>query len=253
MKLKDIMETVYGDSGFTVEGVLNSEEVSLLVNEITSQWLDRILQIAPEAHAAFSAAGLGNYHTFAHLVDHKELWPKIHRILPQSAVKKFRDTGLFRILEEVFGQIEISREENVGWEEVYWRIVRPHESDDVAPLHADAWFWVLGCGDMPTGKDRIKVWLPIITEPGANNLLLVPGSHRKEWNHSSEIRDGMIKPVWGDNPDLSKPIMADCKSGDAVIFHDKLIHGGQVNRGEKTRISLEFTIFVDSEIIGANV
>ena len=37
-----------------------------------------------------------------------------------------------------------------------------------------------------------------------------------------------------------------CKPGTVIIFNDKLLHGGVVNEGSETRVSMEFTMFVDS-------
>ena len=32
--------------------------------------------------------------------------------------------------------------------------------------------------------------------------------------------------------------------GDAILFHDRMLHAGSINHGKKTRISLEFTLII---------
>ena len=92
----------------------------------------------------------------------------------------------------------LSDEDNLGWPNIYWRLVRPKEKGDVGPLHRDSWFWELN-DDFPTPEYdfyRLKVWLPIFTEIGLNGLLLEPFSQKRvdiKW--SGEKRHGINKPT----------------------------------------------------------
>ena len=38
-----------------------------------------------------------------------------------------------------------------------------------------------------------------------------------------------------------------CDPGTVIIFNDKLLHGGVVNEGLQTRVSMEFTMFVNNK------
>ena len=116
----------------------------------------------------------------------------------------------------------------------------------MTPLHADAWFWELGHGATPAGAARVKVWLAIVTEPGLSGLRIVSGSHRREWRFHGEHRHGFVKPQIDEDENELNPQLVPMSPGDAIVFNDRLLHGGAVNQGQKTRVSLEFTMFVKS-------
>ena len=71
-------------------------------------------------------------------------------------------------LKSFFGEISISDEENLGYGNIYWRLVRPNEFSDIGPIHRDSWFWELN-KNFPRPNfpfQRIKVWIAIETEAG---------------------------------------------------------------------------------------
>ena len=78
------------------------------------------------------------YYEASHLLDHVSIWPKKVRILLQNAVSEIRKVNFIGQLEDYFGPFGIFDEDNVGREEIYWRLVRPNDKNDVGPLHADA-------------------------------------------------------------------------------------------------------------------
>lgn len=184
------------------------------------------------------------YHELANRLDHGSVWLKSARVLPQAAIDKIRKMSLFKKLESVYGKFDMADEENVGREGIYWRLVRPNEPADIGPLHADAWFWALGHGITPPGFRRVKVWVAIYCEPGKSGLRIVPNSHQKRWPYWSEERHGFMKPCF-DEAMVDLPIkLAMTAPGKAIVFSDLLLHGGAVNTGYRTRVSVEFTMFV---------
>lgn len=239
--LRDILN---GPEGFTADFGLQPDEYNRVKQLIESQWLDRIRQCAPDVADRFSAVGIGCYHHLQDLVDHRSLWPKAARILPPGAVEQIRQMSLLQLLETEFGEFTITDEEELQCENIYWRIVRPNEPSDVGPLHADSWYWDLGHGNIPSGFERVKVWIAVVCEPSRNGLQVVPGSHLRNYRYHSEQRDGIVKPRIDEDVAALHPRPLATSPGAAVIFHDRLLHGGVVNRGSLTRISLEFTMFV---------
>jgi len=186
--LDNICESkITGADGFFLGVKLTKTELETIRMLIKKQWLERIDQQYPDLTHKFNDLGMERYHELSHSLDHSALWPKCARILPKSAVKIIRTMSLFTKLESFYGHFMLSDEENVGWEEMYWRLVRPNELSDVGPLHADAWFWALGHGCTPPNTVRIKVWIAIYCETGKNGLKLVPGSHNKEWRFHGEL------------------------------------------------------------------
>ena len=205
---------------------------------------DSLKTIAPEHVKRFEGCGIERYHEASHLIDHGSVWPKKVRILPQNAVSEIRKMSFVNKLEDYFGSFEISDEDNVGREEIYWRLVRPNEKNDVGPLHADSWFWGLGHGTTPNNMVRVKVWIGIYVEPGLNGFVYVPESHLKNWPYHAVLKDGFKKPKIDVDEGSLNPLLFKSKPGDTIIFHDKLLHGGALGKGNRTRVSLEFTMFV---------
>jgi len=189
---------------------------------------------------------MDRYHELSCLIDHKNAWPKLHRILEPNAVREIRKLPAMAKIEQEFGRFTISDEENLGWENIYWRLVRPNSASDVGPMHADRWFWDLGHGITPPNTKRVKVWIAIFCEKGQAGFRLVPGSHRKEWPHHGEHRDGFVKPQIDVSDDQLDIKMFDSEPGDAIVFNDQLLHGGAIG-GALSRVSLEFTLFVQND------
>ena len=211
---------------------------------IRNQWLERIKSTSPEHLSKFEKLEIKQYHKAASLLNHSTTWPKTSRILPKTAVNQIRKMNFIKQLENLFGKFIISNEEGVVDEEIYWRIVRPNELNDIGSLHADAWFWEIGKMKTPSNKIRVNVWIAIEVEKGASGFVFVPNSHLEDWPYEIKVKNGLKKPVLNLSDLSIKPQLFMSNPGDSIIFNDKLIHGGQVTFGNYTRVSLEFTMFV---------
>jgi hypothetical protein len=239
-----IKQKLTGPSGFSEDLSLEKKELAHLRQLIHDQWLEHIKTISPEYVNRFKELGMERYHEASHLLDHGSIWPKKVRILPQNAISEIRKMSFIDQLEDYFGPFEISDEDNVEREEIYWRLVRPNEKNDVGPLHADAWFWELGHGTTPNNMVRVKVWIGIYVEPRLNGFVYVPESHLKNWPYHAVLKDGFSKPKIDVDEGSLNPVLFLGKPGDSIIFNDKLLHGGAIGKGDRTRVSLEFTMFV---------
>ena len=88
---------------------------------------------------------------------------------------------------------------------------------------------------------------PLIVEPGLNGLLVFPGSHKELIeSYTSGFRDGIYKPIFDSSTIQTKPVLANVCPGEMLIFDDNLLHGGAINYGSSTRVSLEFTLIINS-------
>lgn len=239
-----IKENLSGPLGFSVGLSMKDEELVRMRSLIQDQWLGHIKALVPEHVSKFEELGLARYHEASHLLGTDSAWPKKVRILPAESVFEIRKMGFMSRLEDYFGPFEISDEENVGREEIYWRLVRPNAKNDIGPIHADGWFWELGHGITPDATIRVKIWIGIYVEPGLNGFVFVPGSHHKVWPYHKEMKDGFYKPVIDVSEDILNPVLFEGEAGDLIIFHDKLLHGGAINKGNYSRVSIEFTMFV---------
>jgi len=236
-----ILHEIMDGPGFCLEA-LAPAELELVRGLIAAQYLDRLGQLQPELVTLARERGIARYHTLPIAFDHGKSWPKATRLLDPQYVADFSRMGFFRRVRAQVGPSAV-----ISHDELNWRLVRPNQPADVGPVHADKWFWDAGYGygSMPPGYDRFKVWMAIHTEPGANGLCVKPHSHRREWKHHFEDKDGVRKPVFDEDTDAVGLELLPIAAGGMVMFHDELLHGGVVNRGTSCRVSIELTVLFD--------
>ena len=232
--------------GFYTGFKLEQNEVELAKNFIKEQWISVIRTHEPSLWKQFAKIGIERYHELAHLLNHKSIWKKSNRIFSKEAVEAVRSMSIIKNIEKAYGPVIIVDEENIGYEEIDWRLVRPNHLEDVGLLHADDWFLQLGHGVMPPSEMKaIKVWVALCCEPGFNGLKVVPNSHKREWRYHGELCHGFIKPKIDENEKNLLVELLNTSSGDVIVFHDRLLHRGATNRGKYCRISMEFMLFVN--------
>jgi len=239
-----MLSKIDNEQGFFVDSMAG-EELAVLKGLIKDQYLHRINSMCPEHVTDFYQHGMKNYHQASHLVPHKDLWPKRARILGPNAFNIVTTLPFFQHLKKQLNIGSVATEEKCGWQEMYWRIVRPGNSD-IGALHADRWFWDLGHGDMTEGMRRIKIWIAIEVESELSGLRVIPGSHLKgDWKYHGEVdHTGIAKPKFDEDESKLDIYNIPTNSGDFVVFHDDLIHGGMVNKSDTTRVSLEATLLI---------
>ena len=249
ISFKDQLKKELENKGYSTKININEKELEIIREFIRTQWLHRIKEkdplIAEEIYS--KQIGMDKYHLISKSLDHSRMWGKISRILPSTFFEWIIKTNFYKKLKEVFGEFIISDEENLGWPNLYWRIVRPGCSDDIGPLHRDSWFWELNSSYIKPNFEfkRIKMWIPIFTVKGENGLLVEPFSQKRDdilW--TGEDRHGSKKPkLLMDNDSFSTKLL-ELEPGNSVLFSDNLIHGGSLNHSQFTRVSIEFTILV---------
>jgi hypothetical protein len=239
-----IQELLQKSPGFTTKFKLSEPEIKSLKALIEQQWLERLQLVVPQYVDKFAAVGIERYHELSHLLDHGSIWSRHSRTLPPSAITKIRQMSFFKKLELELGNIIVSDEENIGWEAMHWRLVRPNQNSDVGPLHIDQWFWDLNQWPVPKNRKRFKVWISVFSEPGLSGLRIVPNSHQQDWPYQGTERHGVLKPEIQIDENQLPLELFESEPGDMIVFNYKLLHGGSISRGSLTRVSLEFTILV---------
>lgn len=236
-----IFDEINDGPGFCLEE-LAPTELDFVRGLITAQYLDRIGTLQRDLVPIARERGIARYHTLPTTFDHGKSWPKASRLLDPKYVTDFARMGFFRRIQSQFGASA-----TISHGELNWRLVRPNQPGDIGPIHADKWFWDAGYGygSMPPGFDRFKIWVAVHTEPGANGLCVKPASHRQEWKHHFETKDGVSKPVFDEDSDAIETELLPLGAGQMVMFHDELLHGGVVNRGNTCRVSIELTVLFD--------
>lgn len=149
-------------------------------------------------------------------------------------------------MRTAFGPFTLSDEENIGYEQICFRIVRPQQREDVGALHRDSWFWEHYDFKIPKGKGRAKVWTQLCGEPREAGLLLCPGSHLAPGGFKAETIGGKL--IFVSEVDESLPLRRFYGShGDTIMFNYDTLHTGSLNRGDLSRVSIEITILFEQE------
>lgn len=246
--LKPILNEVNQGQGWIVLRPLSDLYLARVHSAIFNCFSNVLISANLESSPFISFSHLRDYHKSSIAINyHEKLWPKRNRLLDYNSALEVR--SIFRNhLSSLFRDFDISDEENIGYPNLYWRLVRPNVAADVGPAHRDSWFWSIAPHQkMPLGKTiRYKIWVPLIISKGLNSLSF--------WNYSqldqsikwgTLNRNGYIKPYLIDDKIDSKLIIAPCRAGQPILFHDETIHKGPLNKSDQTRISLEFTLCVN--------
>jgi hypothetical protein len=250
--MSTLKEKIFGEAGYTTDLKLTSDELQTFRDLVNVHWLSIIKTFYPELVNDAKNLGIENYHHIADQINHSKLWPKINRVLPKDAVLQIKNLPFIECLKEEFGAFAISdiydTEQRYGYEEIYWRLVRPNIESDVGPLHKDSWFhgaFNSGYGMFPDNVVTVKVWIPLYCEPGKNGLALAAGSHQKEFKYSVDMINGLPRPYLDKNEQNVNATLIPTEPGNLLIFNENMLHGGVVNRGDKTRVSAELTMVID--------
>ena len=237
-----VIKKTLEEDGFFIGLNLDPNELRILKNFISTQCFDIL-----KKNNINTQLDIEDYHKLPNS-HHAIMWrDKKCRTLNAEAVNQIKQFSFFRELKKEFPSMCIYQPPKLGREEMYFRICRPNQSLDFGPLHADAWFWELGHDKLPEGKKvKIKVWIAVCTEKRLNGLRYVPKSHQKYIPYHGVKKEGfdLPKPQIDIEEAQLDVQLFHSNSGDIFIFHDRLIHGGAENKGQYTRVSLEFTILV---------
>ena len=129
-------------------------------------------------------------------------------------------------------------------QEPFLRISRPGIPDDNIGLHRDTWY-----GDTPY---EISVWIPFTDTDEGNALRVAPGSHL--WSEEAYpierfdggVEKGSVKHSLGFIHSQPKryvtppeTIALPVRVGEMIVFSLALLHGMEVNRSKRTRVSMD--------------
>ena len=182
---------------------------------------------------------------------HSKAWPKLSRIVSKDNAHSIRE--IFRDhLSLYFRDFTISDEEELGYPNIYWRLVRPNKEEDVGDIHKDKWFWDINTNQvMPVGKTkRYKIWIPLISDTLKNTLEFVSFSQLNpniRW--AKKKKNNQEKPILIDRHYIEEVECSNCRNNFPILFHDEILHRGPVYRGKSSRVSIEFTLCVSEKDI----
>ena len=246
------MNTRLKDDGFDTSLKLSRIDLNIAREHIYQQWLRTVISYSDNEFNYLEEINypITKYHLLKINYSHSNAFCKQNRMLSDSFCTWFAKTTFYQELKHNFGEFIVSDEERLGRPNFYWRITRPNEASDIGPLHRDAWFWELDRDYRFPYKDfkRIKVWIPLYVIPNQNGLLVSPRSHKeKNIKWETEFRNGMTKPKITNIPDYLSITLVKSENGNAIVFDDELLHGGAPNVGKDSRVSMEFTMIVNTK------
>ena len=118
-----------------------------------------------------------------------------------------------------------------------FRIVRPNDKRGGGGEHMDAY-----SNDL---RAFFTVWIPLTGFSKKQGLKLAPKSHLRphalnSYLDQKKYNSRVFKPSYVKK---FKFIRQNLKMGDVIIHHPNTIHGGNINYGDTTRVSLEIRVF----------
>lgn len=118
-----------------------------------------------------------------------------------------------------------------------FRLVRPQKKQDGGVEHIDAYSTDL--------KSFFTIWIPLVGHGKKYTLKVAPKSHLilKNSNDYKKNNKYVSRAFKRDYIKKFQFIRPNLKIGQAIIHHPNTIHGGNVNLGKFTRVSLEIRFF----------
>jgi hypothetical protein len=218
-------------------------EVRRIRELIKARLIENAASISPAAVADLRAVELEDYHEVAHRHDHRKLLSKLSRILDAEKVAEIKAMSAFDYLRDGLGaDCYLSDEEQIGHEQITYRIVRPNERSDVGSLHRDKWFWEHYDWPVPAGWGRTKAWVALAGDQKRAGLLLAPGSHRRDAPYHVAVEDNKVAFVPEFDVDAIGLRRYQGEVGEPVLFNYGVLHVGAINRAPMCRVSFEITM-----------
>ncbi|MDP8244283.1 MAG: hypothetical protein P9L94_09405 [Candidatus Hinthialibacter antarcticus] len=223
----------YEENGFAIFCAFSSSDICKLT-EFAHQWLYRLLD--KWVNGKQDTHPLGEYHLwFRELgVEHNSLFKanNRHTTPPEEIANILMNPSMIELLNQLGCSNYERWDEGLGW--LAFRFIRPGFGDGY-PFSRKEW---------GAAKDVFSFWIPIIGFTPQETIALVPGSHKREYEsylpENGKFRKDELYFA-GDVTQLD-PMRPSLSSGDAIMFHPRLLHSENIEVGETTRLSLEFRI-----------
>ena len=100
----ELKRKIFESPGYSADVRLGADELAVFRSAITEQWISVIGAQHPDLAPRFQQAGLPNYHTLSHLIDHEKVWPKKNRCLPFESCRQIKTLPFLQILKAELGR-----------------------------------------------------------------------------------------------------------------------------------------------------
>ena len=236
----------YKKNEFLKIKLFNKKEINLFKKIIASDLKRKFLN---KFKRKLNFEKLENYHKLKISEnEHKYVVNPSHRYFAfnKKIVKKILNSKIIDLIENEWGHSKIS----LNWigdlkkkqkikDATGYRIARPklNKVNDIAGVHIDVNAGGIINKDL---KSSLTIWIPIVGFSKKFTLKISPKSHTKIHDVKFKKTKKKVTPLLSEKYwKKFKFQRLDYKPGEALIFHPNLLHGGSVNYGSKTRISLD--------------
>jgi len=235
-------EFFLGNKGFKIVNFLHSKELNYFLKNIVDK-----INLSLKGNK-FTIKNLKKFHKqkisdkeYNNIIISKNRKIKINQ---SKFLKIFNRSSLKKIVYNYWGHAKIkivwvgsAKNNQIENNKVGFRIARPFNSSDAAIEHIDSY--------NNDDKSFLTIWIPLIGFSKKYSLKFFPGTHK--YKHSTnyfEKKTKYISRVFKKSyVKKFNYVRPNLKLGQAIIFHPNLIHGGSINEGNYTRISIEVRIF----------
>lgn len=221
----------YNRQGFAIIKFYNEQEYGIL-DRLAKGWIYRLLSewtkgkeeslLLDKYHIWSKTEGVKHEQSFA--AKNRYLYPdaELEKILINDKIKNFlRDIGManYKLWDD-------------GWGWLGFRFIRPGAGDG----------YPFSCKDWGMAKGAVSVWLPIIGFSPKETLNLVPCSHLKEYKRYLPANNKFAKSEYRllNNDDARDVFNPQLNKGEAIIYHQRMLHSEDVRDSNITRLNLEF-------------
>jgi len=240
-------------NGYAVIDLLSKNDLSVITQAICKKFNYMI----SNKKNLFNISNIKNYHNFSFAKrNHEELINSSRRYISLdkkvlNKVKKNKD--ILNIMQNYWGHNKFTPKwvgsiKQIKDNAAGFRIARPSKLkiQDAAGSHSDIQFYKnLGGKIANDHKIMITAWVPLVGFNKKYTLRFAPTTHlvdhpykaiTKQKKHTSSVlsKDYLKK---------FKFKRLNLKKGQAIFFHPNLIHGGSINKGSNTRLSIEIRMF----------
>jgi len=239
---KDKYYNKFLNNGFVIIKIFSKSDIDFFKKKITSK-----INSSLGFKKKFDYKDILNFHLLFNKNEKEKILISKNRRIPINLYLKnkvIKNKFLNLILNKLWGH----KEKDIYWvgnpekkefkkNFIGFRVVRPKKNKDAAKYHIDAY--------SRNDKSFVSIWVPIQGFSNLYSMGLLNGSHKifhkKEFfNTNKKVISKIFKKKY-----ISKfrPIKPNLKPGECVLFHSNLIHGGGINTGQNSRVSVEFRIF----------
>lgn len=247
---KKKINSFFISNGYQIINLFSKSDIKLLSNDI----IDRILKLGKIKINKKNKFSLSKYHKTKNiLLNHEKIVHGKTRYLKlrkRFCKKIYHNQIIRKILLTNWGHEKFKikwifdRRTKTKLNASGFRIARPvkNSKKDVGGFHLDLHY---GGEKNNNQKALMTVWCPIVGLSEKYTLRISPKSHKlKHKQKFVSKQKKFLSPVFIKNYTKKfKFIRPKLKLGQAIIFHPNLVHGGSLNLGNQSRISIDFRLF----------